>query len=103
MLILNVIREFDGIRDFITSVTISTLIDLPFVFIFLLVIYILAGPLVIIPLLAIPVILVYGFSVQKALQQAAEQASQAASPHQGERAKPPWISGLSSFLGVNQS
>lgn len=78
-LFANNFREFDGIRDFITSVTISTLIDLPFVFIFLLVIYILAGPLVIIPLLAIPVILVYGFSVQKALQQAAEQASQAAS------------------------
>ncbi|NNJ91492.1 MAG: type I secretion system permease/ATPase, partial [Gammaproteobacteria bacterium] len=78
-LFANNFREFDGIRDFITSMTITTLIDMPFVIIFLLVIYLLAGPLVLVPMLAIPVIIIYGFLIQKPLQQAAENASKASS------------------------
>ncbi len=72
-------REFDGVRDFITSATITTLIDLPFSVIFLLVIYMVAGDLVMVPLLAIPVLIVYGFLIQKPLQQAAENASKSSS------------------------
>ncbi len=72
-------REFDGIRDFITSATITTLIDLPFSIIFLLVIYLVAGNLVMVPLLAMPVLIIYGFLIQKPLQRAAENASKSSS------------------------
>ncbi len=72
-------REFDGVRDFITSATITTLIDLPFAIIFLLVIYFVAGSLVLVPLLAIPVLIIYGLLIQRPLQEAAENASKASS------------------------
>ena len=72
-------REFDGVRDFITSATITTLIDLPFAIIFLLVIYLVAGNLVLVPLFAIPVLIIYGLFIQRPLQQAAENASKASS------------------------
>ncbi len=40
----NMLREFDSVRDFITSATMTALVDLPFTFFFLFVIYMLAGP-----------------------------------------------------------
>lgn len=40
----NMLREFDAVRDFITSATMTALVDLPFTFFFLFVIYLLAGP-----------------------------------------------------------
>jgi len=75
----NNFREFDGIRDFITSATITTIIDLPFAIIFLLVIYMIGGSLVLVPLAAIPILIGYGFLIQGPLRHAAENASKASS------------------------
>ena len=41
----SVMRDFEVYRDFMSSATILTLIDLPFVLVFVLVIYIIGGPL----------------------------------------------------------
>lgn len=73
----NNLREFETVRDFITSATITTLIDLPFIVIFVVVIALLAGPLALVPLVAIPLILLYGVMVQKPLRQAAENTYRA--------------------------
>ena len=40
----NMLRDFDSVRDFITSATMTGLVDLPFTLFFLLVIYMIAGP-----------------------------------------------------------
>ncbi len=50
--------EFESLRDFFTSATFVGLVDLPFIFIFLLATWIIGGPLVYVPLIALPVILV---------------------------------------------
>ena len=68
----NNLGEFESIRNFITSATISTLIDLPFVALFLIVIAYIGGPLVYVPLAGIPVILIYGLIVQKPLRTSVE-------------------------------
>lgn len=68
----NNLREFDSIRDFITSATITVLIDLPFVLLFLAVIALIGGPLVFVPLLGIPLVLIYGFAIQPALRHAVD-------------------------------
>ncbi len=52
------VSEFESIRDFITSATMSTLVDIPFVIIFLLAIFIFSGNLVIVPIVAICLILI---------------------------------------------
>ncbi|OYU61835.1 MAG: type I secretion system permease/ATPase [Bradyrhizobium sp. PARBB1] len=66
-------REFETLRDFFTSATMVALVDLPFVVIFLTAIYLLAGPLVIVPALAVPVVLLVGVAVQPALSRLSDQ------------------------------
>ncbi len=71
------LREFDGIRDFFTSLTLTTLVDLPFALLFLLVIWLVAGPLVLVPIAVIPVLLVYGLFMQPRLRRVTEKALRA--------------------------
>ncbi len=74
----NNLREFDGIRDFFTSLTLTTIVDVPFSLLFLLVVWLIAGPLVLIPLAAIPLLVAYGLYVQPRLREAAEHGMRAA-------------------------
>ncbi|WP_228351011.1 MULTISPECIES: type I secretion system permease/ATPase [Limnobaculum] len=60
----NQLREFESVRDFITSATLSTLSDLPFCALFLFIIYLVCGPLVIVPLCAVPIILIVSVFIQ---------------------------------------
>jgi len=69
----NNLREFESIRNFITSATISTLIDLPFVVLFLVVIGYVGGPIVFVPLVIIPLILGFALLIQKPLREAVEK------------------------------
>lgn len=61
------IHEFQGMRDFLTSLTLTSLIDLPFTLLILLVIGILGGNLVWIPVVAFPLALGIGHLLQKPL------------------------------------
>ena len=51
----NNLREFESLRDFVTSATLVAITDLPFLFLFIWVISMIAGPLFWVPLLAVPV------------------------------------------------
>src|SRR5262249_13541862 len=51
------IREFETLRDFFTSASLSALIDMPFLLFFLAIIYWIAGPVVAVPALLIPAVL----------------------------------------------
>jgi len=73
----NNLREFDGIRDFFTSLTLSAFVDVPFALLFLLVVWFVAGPLVLVPLAVIPILLVYGLFMQPRLRRASEQGMRA--------------------------
>lgn len=57
-------KEFEGLRDFFTSATLTSIVDLPFVFLFIFIIYILGGPIAIVPLLAIPLVVGVGLAMQ---------------------------------------
>ena len=65
---VNRLHEFDGIRGFITSSTMLTLIDLPFLVLFLIFIFYIGGWLVMVPLVIIPIALVLGYSAQRRLR-----------------------------------
>jgi ATP-binding cassette subfamily C protein LapB len=53
----NELREFESVREFFSSATLVTLIDLPFTLVFVLVIYWISGPLAWVPLLTIPLVI----------------------------------------------
>lgn len=61
-------REFETLRDFFTSATMAALIDLPFAFLFILIIAVIGGPIAIVPLVAVPIVIGIGFILQKPLQ-----------------------------------
>ncbi len=69
----NNLREFESLRDFFGSTTLMALVDLPFLVFFLLLVLIIGGPVVVIPLMAIPIVVVTGYFMQFPLQQVAEK------------------------------
>jgi ATP-binding cassette subfamily C protein LapB len=58
------IRHFESVRNFMTSSTLFLLADAPFALMFIVVIYILAGPVAFVPLMMIPVGLIIGLSMR---------------------------------------
>jgi len=75
----NQLKEFDSIRSFFTSGTIATIVDLPFLLIFLIVIFYIAGAIVLIPIAIILLILLYSFLMKGPIQRAIEATYEASS------------------------
>lgn len=65
------LREFETLREFFASATIVALVDVPFVLLFLFVIWLIAGPVVLVPLLMIPLVVGAAFIVQPGLDRMA--------------------------------
>jgi ATP-binding cassette subfamily C protein LapB len=61
-------REFESLRDFFTSATMAAIIDLPFIFVFIAIIWVIGGPVAFVPLVAVPVVLLVGFFLQGTLK-----------------------------------
>jgi ATP-binding cassette subfamily C protein LapB len=72
--IANTMREFETLREFFASATVVAVVDIPFIFIFVAVIYLIGGPLALVPLLAIPAVLILGLAVQPILARLAERS-----------------------------
>jgi ATP-binding cassette subfamily C protein LapB len=70
------LKDFDSIRSFITSTSMIAMADLPFIMLFLFVIYYVGGALVIIPLITMPIIIIYGLIAQFAVQRSIEKTYQ---------------------------
>ena len=61
-------REFETVRDFFTSATMVTLIDLPFAFLFVVVMYLLGGMVALVPLIIMPLVILIGLYYQRKLK-----------------------------------
>ncbi len=70
----SVVREFDTLREFFTSATLVAIVDLPFIFFFIWVISLIAGPLALVPLIAVPLVILSGLVIQPFLARIAEGA-----------------------------
>ncbi len=77
------LREFESIRNFLSSTTNTVLIDIPFMLLFLVVISWIGGPLVLVPALAIPLILIYALAVRPSLRRAIERTFSSAAQKNG--------------------
>lgn len=78
----NNLQSFEMIREFITSATLGALIDLPFALLFLLVIWVVGGPLVLVPLVVMIILIAYSWYIQKPLAKQIELTSKIASQKQ---------------------
>lgn len=79
----SVIREFDTLREFFTSATLVAVVDLPFVFLFITVIWFISGPLAAVPLTMIPLVVLSSLVVQPLMARLSEGAMQSNMSKQG--------------------
>lgn len=67
-------RELETLRDFFTSATLVAMIDVPFILVTLLVIWLVGGAIVIVPLLTVPAVIIVGLLTQPALDRLAAKS-----------------------------
>ena len=73
----NTLKNFESVRSFFTTATMTAIIDLPFVLIFLSVIYYISGFLVLVPIVTIIIILTYALLIKKPLKESIESSHEA--------------------------
>ena len=71
------LREFESIRNFFTASTIATVVDIPFSVIFLIVIFFIGGPMVVVPLITIMLLVIYSALLMKPLRESVEATFEA--------------------------
>lgn len=79
----NMLHDFNAVREFFTSATITGLVDLPFTLFFLFIIYQLGGSIAFILLALIAVVLVSGFILQFPLKSLVRKATQSSEAKHG--------------------
>lgn len=75
-------RDFDALRDFFSSASLVLVADFPFVLLFVALIGVIAGPLIWIPLLAIPLLATIGLIAQRPLMRSMREGMKQAGDRQ---------------------
>lgn len=76
--IASTIRDFEVVREFFASATFVAVIDVLFIGIFIAALYVIVGPIALVPLLAVPVVLMIAIFAQVPLGRSAGRAQQMA-------------------------
>ncbi|MEG2172052.1 MAG: type I secretion system permease/ATPase [Desulfovibrionaceae bacterium] len=71
--LVNNLREFEALREFFSSSTLLACIDVPFLFLFLGLLFFIGGPLGTLPLVAMPLLFAVGVYLQRASKRSAEE------------------------------
>jgi ATP-binding cassette, subfamily C, bacterial LapB len=79
----NNMKDFEAVRSFFTTATMTAIIDFPFALIFLLVIYYIGGHLVFVPILTMFLILAYALIIRKPLKESIESSHEASAKKNG--------------------
>ena len=79
----NSLKDFESIRGFLTSATMSAIIDLPFSVIFLVIIFFIGGPLVAAPIITAFLILIYTFFIKDPLHRSIISTHEASAEKSG--------------------
>jgi ATP-binding cassette subfamily C protein LapB len=79
----NNLKNFESVRAFFTTATMTAMIDLPFAVIFLCVIYYIGGLLVLVPITTMILMISYAFFIRKPLRESIESAHEAGAKKNG--------------------
>jgi ATP-binding cassette, subfamily C, bacterial LapB len=94
----NNLREFESLRDFFTSASLVTVVDLPFVLFFILIVWWLGGPIAIVPAVAVPVVIGVGLCLQVPLNRVVRRTFKEAAQKHGVLVES--ISGLETIKSI---
>lgn len=79
----NNLREFEAVREFMTSASLLVLVDLPFVLLFVFVIFLVGGYLALVPLAVIPIVALVGLIAQPKIAKNINATMRESSQRQG--------------------
>lgn len=79
----NMLRDFDSVRDFITSATLVAVIDLPFTLLYLFVIWLLGGPVAFILAALVIVVFIFGAVLQIPLKNLVRKSTKSSEAKHG--------------------
>ncbi len=96
--LVNTVREFESLRDFCTSASLATIVDIPFIILFIGVIALIGGPVAIVPALAVPLVLFVGFFIQPFLSRFSAEGMQQGHSKQGTLVE--MVSGLETLKSL---
>ena len=74
--LVSVVREFETFREFFNSITLTSLVDFPFIIVFLTVIYGIGGNIAFVPGIVVPIVIIFGLLIQPMLRQISEDSQQ---------------------------
>ena len=69
------VKEFDSLKDIMASATLVALADLPFILIFLIVLYLIGGPIAAVPALIVVFVIVVGLLIQPVIRKMSASAA----------------------------
>lgn len=69
----NNLKDFESLRDFFSSGTLVLLIDLPFIFVFIAIMFLIGGPLAFIPLVSVPLVIAISWIMQKPMKRVVDR------------------------------
>jgi ATP-binding cassette subfamily C protein LapB len=73
-MLTGLMRELETLRDFFASATVTAIVDVPFIFLTLLVIFLIGGPVVLVPAILVPIVIGVGLATQPALDRMSRKA-----------------------------
>ena len=79
----NNLRDFEAVREFMTSASLLVLVDAPFLLLFLFVMFVIGGKLVIVPAVTCALVLLVSFAVQPTLAKRINESMKESSQRQG--------------------
>ncbi len=66
------VRNFDMLKDAFGSASFTVFADLPFIFLFIWVLYIIGGPIAIVPAIIVPIVIIFGLALQPIVKRMTE-------------------------------
>lgn len=79
----SVVKEFDSLKEFIASASFVAFVDLPFIFLFIFVLYGIGGPIAIVPAIIVLVVITIGLLIQPVIRRLTHNAAQDGQSKQG--------------------
>lgn len=79
----SVVKEFDSLKEFIASASFVAFVDLPFIFLFIFVLYTIGGPIAMVPALIVLAVITIGLLIQPVVRRLTHNAAQDGQSKQG--------------------